>query len=161
MLDRYADAIEAVHNAATTYRQAVETLTDAEEELERKTAYTFQENVNAAAYVAAGSNETTRKERRTIWLDQHLGPQQEAVRTAKLAKLDAEYAYDYAKRLCRLEELRVRYLGGDDLLSDEPKNLPADPRRDAAYRDASGKVHERNAEGWQPLDTDTLERVDR
>lgn len=151
MLDRYAAAIEAVHNAATVYRQAVETLTDAEEELERKTAYTFQENVNAAAYVAAGSNETARKERRTIWLDQHLSAQQEAVRTAKLAKLDAEYAYDYTKRLCELERLRVHYLGGDDLLGDEPSGLPADPRRTS--------TRPKRDDGFRALDPDTLERV--
>ena len=178
MLDRYAAAIEAVHNAATTYRLAVETLTDAEEAWEYEKAAVVadeqaQTYINAPDKDGKAPTAPVKEQRTTLWLRDYRGPQQEAVRTAKLAKLDAEYAYDYAKRLCRLEELRVRYLGGDDLLSDEPKGLPADPRRRpfAVNITSTDTVPAPWREGdpapsnatllFEPLDTDSLERVDR
>ena len=116
----YAAAIEAVHNAATTYRLAVDTLADAEEELEYETAKAQTLNEDCRAYVNAldGAKDPTapiKAQRLIVWLYDHAGAMQEAARKAKQAKLAAEYAYDYARRLCELNRLRVLlYLGSAD-----------------------------------------------
>lgn len=129
----YAAAIEAVYNAHERYNIAVQTLADAETDLEEMISNQFQENAEAAAYVAAGSNEKARNERRIVWISDHLGMVTEAVRTAKAEKATAEMEHEHAKRLCNLARLRCEWMmaGGADLLGDEPPvsdRFPADPR---------------------------------
>lgn len=128
----YAAAIEAVRNAHEAYNIAVQALSGAEEELERKTLAHVVNNVICVSYIAIGKNEAERRERRASWIYDILGRDQELVRTAKHEKAQAEMHLEHARNLRSLARLRCEWVmqGGGDLLGPEPPvgRLPVDPR---------------------------------
>lgn len=144
----YAAAIEAVYNAHERYNIAVQTLADAEEAVAELIAEAMVTDVECAAFIAAGKNETDRRDRRTVWTAHNLLDQQEDVRTAKAEKATAEMELEHARNLRSLARLRCEWImqGGGDLLGPEPPvgRLPAYPR---------------GLDAWPPEDVTETERV--